>query len=58
MEEIKVNLAERDHIDSNRADSPLKQAKDAILIDNTNLNREEQLAMVLALVDLRTKDEI
>jgi len=54
LEEIKANLAERDHIDSNRADSPLKQAEDAILIDNTNLNREEQLAMILALVKLRT----
>ena len=53
LEEIKVNLAERDHIDSNREDSPLKQAKDAILIDNTNLNREEQLAMILALVEQR-----
>ena len=55
LEEVKVNLAERDHIDSNREDSPLKQAKDAILLDNTNLNREEQLTMVLALVELRTK---
>lgn len=55
LEDIKANLAERDHIDSNRADSPLKQAKDAILIDNTNLNREEQLAMVLALVEERIK---
>jgi len=54
LEDIKANLSERDHIDSNRADSPLKQAEDAILIDNTNLNREEQLAMILALVQLRT----
>ena len=55
LADIKANLAKRDHIDSNRADSPLKQAKDAILIDNTNLNREEQLAMILALVEQRIK---
>ena len=51
---VSKNLSERDHIDSNRADSPLKQAEDAVLIDNSNLSREEQLAMVLALVELRT----
>jgi len=53
LEEVAANLAERDQIDSNRVDSPLKQAEDAILIDNTNLDRVEQLAMVLALVKLR-----
>ena len=54
-EEIAKNLQERDHIDSTRADSPLKQAADAVLIDNSNLNREEQLAMVLALVEIRMR---
>jgi len=54
-EEIAKNLQERDHIDSTRADSPLKQAKDAVLIDNSNLSREEQLAMVLALVEIRMR---
>ena len=53
LEEVAKNLAERDQIDSNRSDSPLKQADDAILIDNTNLSRVEQLAMVLALVKVR-----
>ena len=54
-EEVAKNLQERDHIDSTRADSPLKQAEDAILIDNSNLTREEQLAMVVALVKERIK---
>ena len=36
FEEIKANLLERDHIDSSRADSPLKQAADAVVIDNSN----------------------
>jgi len=55
-EEVAKNLQERDHIDSTRADSPLKQAADAVLIDNSNLTREEQLAMVLALVKERIEN--
>jgi len=46
LEEIKYNLAERDRIDSNRLDSPLKQAQDAILLDNSNLTPIEQCLFV------------
>ncbi|MEM9992061.1 MAG: (d)CMP kinase, partial [Bacteroidota bacterium] len=52
-EAVLQNLQERDHLDSNRADSPLRQAEDAVRIDNTNLTRAEQQAMVLALVNCR-----
>ena len=55
FEEIKANLLERDHIDSSRADSPLKQAADAVVIDNSNLSKKEQLAMVKVLVKERIK---
>lgn len=47
---IKNNLAERDYIDQNRADSPLRKAEDAVLIDNSDLNREQQLELALSLV--------
>ena len=50
---VRENLLERDRIDSSRADSPLRQADDAVLLDNTNLSRGEQLAMALALARLR-----
>ncbi|MEM6700791.1 MAG: (d)CMP kinase, partial [Bacteroidota bacterium] len=53
IEEVLTNLQHRDHIDSSRADSPLKQAEDAVVIDNTNLTLEEEVAMVLALVEYR-----
>ena len=53
-EDVRKNLLTRDHIDSTREDSPLRQAEDAILLDNTNLSREEQLAMALAVARLRT----
>ena len=49
--EVKHNLTERDLIDSNRADSPLRQAEDAILLDNSYLSPEEQLQKVLDLVN-------
>ncbi len=53
--EVEQNLKHRDHIDSTRSESPLIQTTDAVVIDNTNLSREEQLAMILALARLRMK---
>ena len=50
MEEVKQNLIERDRIDSEREISPLKQAEDAILIDNTNLNKEEIIDLILSYI--------
>lgn len=49
-EEVKRNLLERDHIDSTRADSPLMQAEDAIVLDNTSLNHEQQLEKAIEMV--------
>jgi len=43
IEDVKANLEMRDYIDTNRTESPLRKAEDAKLLDNTNLNREEQL---------------
>lgn len=40
-EEVTENLNTRDYIDSNREDSPLRQAEDAILLDNSSLSLEE-----------------
>ena len=51
VDEVLANLEKRDHIDSNRADSPLKQADDAVVLDNSNLTREEQFEWVLKLVN-------
>ncbi|MCZ2459034.1 MAG: (d)CMP kinase [Chitinophagales bacterium] len=42
IEEVKANLEMRDYIDSNRKVSPLKKAKDAIVLDNTNLTEDGQ----------------
>lgn len=45
LEEVKNNLLERDRIDSNRAESPLKQANDARVLDSSDLTQAEQLAV-------------
>ncbi len=44
------NVQERDYIDSHREDSPLIIAKDAVEIDNSKLNKEEQFDQVMELV--------
>lgn len=51
FEEVKANLLHRDNIDSSRADSPLVQADDAILIDNSYMDKEEQLFICRKIVD-------
>ena len=43
LDEVSENLAKRDHIDSTRADSPLKQAEDALILDNSRMTVEEQM---------------
>jgi len=47
IEEVKNNLEMRDYIDSNREFSPLRKAMDAVELDNSNMTREEQLAIAL-----------
>ncbi len=48
VEEVKDNLEMRDYIDSHREISPLRQAKDAIELDNTNLTEKEQFNRALS----------
>jgi len=50
IQEIISNLAHRDHIDSTRDDSPLRQAEDAILLDNTTLTKDEQFELALSFI--------
>lgn len=49
-EEIRQNLEERDHLDSTRSESPLIQTEDAVVIDNSDINQQEQLELALELV--------
>lgn len=47
MEAVRENLRERDRIDSTRAENPLRQAADALVLDNSHLSEEEQLELAL-----------
>ena len=47
IDEVKANLELRDYIDSHREVSPLRQAKDALLLDNTNLTEKDQFQKAL-----------
>ncbi len=53
FDEIRANLETRDHIDTHREFSPLRQASDAIELNNTNLTHNQQLAIALAWVKER-----
>lgn len=50
LEEVIENLAHRDRIDTTREESPLVQAADAVLLDNTYLDEQQQLAKALELI--------
>ncbi len=49
LEDVMANLAERDRIDTTRDHSPLRQAEDAIVLDTSYLNFEEQVRKVVNL---------
>src|SRR5690554_1278471 len=56
FEDVLRNLEDRDHIDSTREDSPLRKAPDAIEINNSELDIEGQLKMVLKLAKDRIQN--
>ncbi|NIJ54863.1 (d)CMP kinase [Dyadobacter arcticus] len=51
LEEISENLKMRDYIDTHRTESPLRQATDAIYLDNSLLTLDEQVEMVVRMAD-------
>ncbi|MGZ6523204.1 MAG: (d)CMP kinase [Bacteroidia bacterium] len=48
--DVKLNLIQRDYEDTHRKENPLTQADDAIVLDNTDLTREQQLEYVIKLI--------
>ena len=56
-EEIQENVKERDHIDSTRETSPLRQAEDAIVLDNTHMTIPEQENWLMEEYKKRTAEE-
>ncbi len=56
LEQVANDLKKRDHYDMNREISPLRKAEDAIEIDNSDLDRESQLAMAIAIIEKKKVD--
>lgn len=48
MDDVLLNIRERDRIDSTRAESPLRRAEDALLLDNSNMTMSEQFDWILS----------
>ena len=48
--EVRQNLITRDKIDSERDIAPLKQAEDAIVVDNSNMTKEETIASIIYII--------
>ncbi|MBR6492320.1 MAG: (d)CMP kinase [Paludibacteraceae bacterium] len=51
FEEVLADVNDRDYRDTHRAESPLHQAEDAIVVDNSNMTREEQMEVIYDLFD-------
>ena len=51
FDEILENVNQRDYLDQHRDVSPLRQADDAIVLDNSHLTRDEQFAIILQMVE-------
>ncbi len=56
FEEILKNVKERDYIDSHRETNPLRQAEDAVLINNSNISIEKQAEIVIDLAENKLKE--
>jgi len=51
LELVKANLEQRDYIDTNRKEDPLRQAEDAKVLDNSELSKEEQIVIAMSWVE-------
>jgi CMP/dCMP kinase len=57
LEAVKENLAKRDRIDTTRAESPLRKAEDAYVIDTTHTTMDEQVGMIVDMAKTRINQE-
>jgi len=56
LEDVLENLSQRDYIDTHREVAPLKQAEDAIVLDNSHLTIAEQDALLRSYFERATQD--
>jgi cytidylate kinase len=53
MEDVLADINDRDYRDSHRTESPLRQAEDAVVVDNSHMTREEQMKYIIQLFSER-----
>ena len=53
FEDVLKDVNERDYRDTHRAESPLRQAEDAVVVDNSEMTKEQQIAYLCAIFDKR-----
>lgn len=56
IDQVLDNVKQRDYIDENRDESPLRRADDAIIIDNSKLTKDQQLQFIVD--ELKTRELI
>ena len=57
-EEVLADVNDRDYRDTNRAESPLRQAVDAVVVDNSHMTREEQMEYIIEVFRGRSQSEL
>lgn len=58
LADVLADVNDRDYRDTHRAESPLRQAEDAIVVDNSHMTREEQMEHIINLFKGRSQGEL
>ena len=58
LEEVLADVNDRDYRDTHRAESPLRQAEDAVVVDNSEMTREEQMEHIIDVFKGRSQSEL
>ena len=53
-----ADVNDRDYRDTHRAESPLRQAEDAVVVDNGEMTREEQMQYIIEVFRGRSQGEL
>ena len=58
LEAVLADVNDRDYRDTHRAESPLRQAEDAVVVDNSQMSREEQMEYIIEVFRGRSQSEL
>lgn len=58
LADVLADVNDRDYRDTHRAESPLRQADDALVVDNSHMTREEQMEHIINLFRERLQSEL